>query len=189
MIADEGFGMRTPNTWMQIHDIDCKPLMTAKLIERRLVYNETLQYNGEEIKIRPYKSQYVVENAEPLMYFNDGTPAVQMVKVGKGRLYLCGFSLGYSYNETQNQAIVGFVENIFRSAGVDKYAYANKAEDLYEKRLRNGDKEIVFLFNNAETEKNIRLENEILSCGGDGQLNGDLWTLPAKGMGYVVVKK
>ena len=188
VIADEGFGMRAPNTWMQVYDIDCKPLMTARLKERRLVNGETLQYNGTEIKIRPYKSEYTVENAQTLMQFNDGTPAVQVVKIGKGKLYLCGFSLGYSYNETQNQAIADFAETIFRDAGVSKYQYANKTENLYEKRLQNGDKEIVFLFNNADVEKQIALDGEIISVGGDGQLSGNIWTLPAKGMGYVVIK-
>ncbi len=189
VIADEGFGMRAPNTWMQIHDIDCKPLMTARLKERRVVNGETLQYNGAEIKIRPYKSEYAVENAETLMSFNDGTPAVQMVEVGKGKLYLCGFSLGYSYNETQNQAIADFTEEILHAAGARKYAYANRAEDVYEKRLQNGEKDVVFLFNNGETEKKFAFEGEILTVGGDGNLDGNTWSLPAKGMGYIVVKK
>jgi hypothetical protein len=173
---------------MQVGDINCKPLMTARLEERRLVNGETLQYNGAEIKIRPYKSEYAVENAQTLMQFNDGKPAVQVVTVGKGKLYLCGVSLGYSYHETQNQAIADFAENIFRDAGASKYQYANNAENLYEKRLKNGDKDIVFLFNNAETEKQIALEGEIISVGGDGQMERGLWTLPAKGMGYAVIK-
>ncbi|MBR2623200.1 MAG: beta-galactosidase [Clostridia bacterium] len=188
VIADEGFGMRAPNTWMQVYDIDCKPLMTARLKERRLINGETLQYNGAEIKVRPYKSEYAVENAETVMRFNDGKPAVQVVNVGKGKLYLCGFSLGYSYNETQNQAIADFAEEIFRAAGVEKYQYANKAEGVYEKRLRNGDKEIVFLFNNGETEKKFSLQGQIVTSGGDGCLDGGVWTLPANGMGYAVIK-
>ena len=85
-------------------------------------------------------------------------------------------------------AIADFVEGILHTAGADKYPYAKKAEDLYEKRLRNGDKEIIFLFNNAETEKTIDLEGEVVSCGGDGMLSGKAWTIPANGMGYAVVK-
>ena len=163
--------------------------MTARLKERRVVNGETLQYKGAEIKIRPYKSQYAVENAETLMSFNDGTPAIQMVKVGKGKLYLCGFSLGYSYNETQNQAIADFTENILREAGAQKYVYADRLSGVYEKRLQNGDKEIVFLFNNGEVEKEFALDGEILAIGGDGKLNGSAWVLPANSMGYAIVKK
>ena len=44
------------------------------------------------------------------------------------------------------------------------------------------------MFNNADVEKQIALDGEIISVGGDGQLSGNIWTLPAKGMGYVVIK-
>ena len=123
-----------------------------------------------------------------VMSFNDGTPAVQVVKVGKGKLYLSGFSLGYSYNETQNQAIADFVEGILQDANVCKYAYANKAEGVYEKRMQNGDKDIIFLFNNGEEKKTVTLQGEILAVGGDGKLDGAAWTLPVNGMGYAVIK-
>ncbi|MBQ7948360.1 MAG: beta-galactosidase [Clostridia bacterium] len=189
VIADEGFGMRTPNTWMQVYDIDCKPLMTVRLRERRLVNGETLQYKGEEIKIRPYKSEYAVENAETVMSFNDGTPAVQVVKVGKGKLYLFGFSIGYTYNETQAKPLAAFMEELLQGAGVKKYALANNAEGVYEKRLANGDKEIVFLFNNGETEKSFDLQGDILSVGGDGSAEKNVLRVSANGMAYAVFKK
>ena len=37
IIADEGFGMRQPNTWMQPYDIDCASLFTSRMVERRFV--------------------------------------------------------------------------------------------------------------------------------------------------------
>lgn len=35
IIADEGFGLRTKNTWLQAYDVDFKPILNAKLKKRR----------------------------------------------------------------------------------------------------------------------------------------------------------
>lgn len=188
VIADEGFGMRAPNTWMQIGDIDCKPIMSARLLERRLVNGESLQFNGEKVNVRPYKSEYAVENAEVVARFADGAPAVQCVQVGKGKLYLFGFSLGCSYYIEQSKAYSAFLEEVLQSAGAKKYEYANCAEGVYEKRLQKDDKQIVFLFNNGETEKTFEMQGKILSAGGDGKAeNGKLY-VEANGMAYAVIK-
>jgi hypothetical protein len=189
VIADEGFGMRAPNTWMQIGDIDCKPIMNAKLLERRTCSGEALQFNGETIHIRPYKTEYRVENAETVASFADGTPAVQKVQVGKGQLYLFGFSLGYSYMMEPSNALLSFMDGVLQDAGVQKYAYANCKEGIYEKRMQNGDKDIVFLFNNDEKDKIFDLKGEILTVGGDCDLSGNALQVSANGMAYAVIKK
>lgn len=189
VIADEGFGMRTQNTWMQPYDIDCKPLMTARLKERRLLRGESFEYNGETIAIAPYKSEYNVENATVEMRFADGAPAMQSVQVGKGKLYLCGFSIGYIYNETQGKGLVDFMTTVLKAAGIQKYAFADSKQGIYEKRLENGDKEIVFLFNNGETDKSFDFGTQILAHGGDGAVNGTKLNVPTSGMAYAVIKK
>jgi hypothetical protein len=189
VIADEGFGMRAPNTWMRVGDIDCKPIMQAKLLERRVCNGEEVQFNGETVHIRPYKTEYCVENAETVASFADGTPAVQKVTVGKGKLYLFGFSLGYSYYMEQSNAYLSFMDEVLQGAGAKKYQYANKAEDIYEKRLQQGDKDIVFLFNNGEKDKTFDLKGEILTVGGDCDLSGNALQVSANGMAYAVIKK
>ena len=189
VIADEGFGMRAPNTWMQVGDIDCKPIMQAKLMERRACNGEELEFNGERVHIRPYKSEYYVMNADMVAAFADGTPAVQVVQVGKGKLYLFGFSLGYSYYTEQSNAYLSFMDGVLQDAGAKKYRYANCAEGIYEKRLQKDDKEILFLFNNGETDKNFTLDGEIIAVGGDGTRNGNVLQVKASGMAYAVIKK
>ena len=189
VIADEGFGMRAPNTWMQVGDIDCKPIMKARLLERRACNGEEVQFNGETVHIRPYKSEYCVENATTVATFADGTPAVQMVQVGKGKLYLFGFSLAYSYYMENSNAYLSFMDGVLQEAGAKKYRYANCAEGVYEKRLQQGDKDIIFLFNNGENAKTFPLEGEILSVGGDGELCGNTLQVSANGMAYAVIKK
>ncbi|MBR4942440.1 MAG: beta-galactosidase, partial [Clostridia bacterium] len=189
VIADEGFGMRTENTWMQPYDIDCKPLMTARLHERRLVFEEFIEYGGVKTKVRPYKSEYKVENAETLMRFADGTPAVQAVSVGKGKLYLFGFSLGYSYYETGADIWEEFMTNTLSSLGVKKYEYACAKEGVYERRMEKDGMEIIFLFNNGKENKTILLKEDVLASGGFGRVEGRNWEVPANAMAYVVTKK
>ncbi|MBQ8394138.1 MAG: beta-galactosidase [Clostridia bacterium] len=189
VLADEGFGMRTLNTWMQPYDIDCKPLMTARLKERRLMHGEALEYNGEKIRISPYKSEYAVEGATTEMTFFDGTPAVQSVSYGKGKLYLFGFSIGHSYFHTNSKALADFTEGVLNSANVSKYKFADSAKGIYEKRLENGKQEIIFLFNNTEAEQSFDLGKEILSVGGDGKAEGNTFTVKGNSMAYAVVMK
>ena len=189
VVADEGFGMRTQNTWMQPYDIDCKPLMTARLKERRMLRGETFDYNGETITIAPYKSEYNVENATVEMRFANGAPAMQSVQVGKGKLYLCGFSIGYSYHETQGKGLVDFMNTVFEAAGMQKYQFADTKQGIYEKRLQNGDKEIVFLFNNSDKDKSFDFGTEILAFGGDGAVNGTKLNVSTGGMAYAVIVK
>lgn len=189
VIADEGFGMRTPNTWMQPYDIDCKPLMTARMKERRLTYDEYIESGGYSAKIRPYKTQYHVENADVVMRFHDGSPAVQKVSYGRGELYLFGFSIGYSYYETNDRVWETMMETILTSCEVKKYAFADSDKGIYEKRLVNGDQEAVFIFNNSALEKQIEIGNDIVSVGAMGKVENRVVTIPAHSMAYVIMNK
>ena len=188
VIADEGFGMRTQNTWMQPYDIDCKPLLMARLRERRVAPNEYVEYKGESLKVSPYKTEYAVENAKTLLFFKDGTSALQKVGFGKGEIYLFGFSIGYSYYMNGGAVWKELIEELLQSVGVKKYAYADALNGIYEKRLTNKDSETVFLFNNTKAQKEFSFEDMILSCGGDGRLQDNRYVLPENSMGYVVVK-
>ena len=189
VLADEGFGMRTLNTWMQPYDIDCKPLCTARLRERRMMSGEALELDGEKIRISPYKSEYFVDGAQTEMSFLDGTPALQSVSVGKGKLYLFGFSIGHTYFHTQAKPLATFMENVLQTAGVVKYAFADSDKGIYEKRLDNGEQEIVFLFNNTEETQRFEFDREILSVGGDGNAVGNIFRVKEKSMAYAVINK
>lgn len=124
-----------------------------------------------------------------LTCFADGTPAVQAVQVGKGKLYLFGFSLGYSYYAEPSKSLMCFMEKALKESGAKKYPYANFAEGIYEKRLQKDGVETVFLFNNRETDKQFDLGKAALTFGGDGEVNGNTFTVAAHGMAYAVLKK
>jgi len=185
VIADEGFGMRTLNTWMQPYDIACKPILTARLTERRQV-EEEIAYGGLRSRFAPFKSQYAVENGTCHMRFADGTPALQSVAVGKGRLYLFGCSIGYSYYTTEDALWKALLADILKDSGAEKLPYSNQAQGICEKRMVAQGREIIFLFNNSTSEKTFEMPRTPLFVGGFGRPEGGKLHLPANSMAYVM---
>ena len=186
LIADEGFGLRQANTWIQPYDIECKPLMTARLKERRMT-GENITYKGESTKIAPFKSYYDVKDAETLMTFDDGVPAVQKTSYGKGSIYLFGFSVGYSYSLTKAKVWERLVGEILNEVGVKKLVYAD-GDMVYEKHLINGEDEIVFLFNNSNEEKRFVMQGTVVAHGADSTMDGNVLILPPMSMTHVVIR-
>lgn len=190
VLADEGFGMRQPNTWMNPYDIDCKPIMTARMRERRLIRDyEEVNVNGIVAKFKSYKTEYKVENAEEILTFKDGTPALQAVNCGKGKIYLFGFSPAYSYFSNGDKIWQEFIDNMMSNAGIKKYKYSDFENGIYEKRLTNGENEIIFIFNNSNEDKQFEIENKIIASGGFGNAKEKLLCVPKNSMAYVVTKK
>ena len=188
LIADEGFGMRQMNTWMQPYDVDCKPLFTARMRERRMVAEDFAEIDGELVAIRPYRTHYRHEGGETVAAWRDGSSAVQKFTYGKGKVYLFGFSIGYSYYTTGDLRLAKFAEKMLDEAGVRKNTLSDTLGGIYEKRLVNGEYEIVHLFNNTDVEKHFDLEKDLIAVGGHGTaLDGKL-AIPAHSMGYAVIK-
>lgn len=124
ILADEGFGMRQANTWMQPYDIDCKPLLNARMDERRICNGgETINFGEESAKIYPFKTTYDC-GGEQIMTFSDKASAVRKMTYGKGEFYLCGFSVGYSYLKTNDEFWLRFTGRIFEKAKITKNEYS-----------------------------------------------------------------
>lgn len=189
VIADEGFGMRQMNTWMQPYDIDCKPLFTSRMVERRFVCEDFAEIDGSLVRIRPYRTHYRHEGGETVASWQDGSPALQKFEFGKGKIYLSGFSVGYSYYESNDKRLSDLVEKMIADAGVEKNKLSDTLGGVYEKRLENGDFEIIHLFNNTDEEKRFDLASKIVAVGGYGALRGDEAVVPARSMAYFVVEK
>jgi hypothetical protein len=188
VIADEGFGLRQPNTWIQPYDIPFKPIAAARLLERRKTQGETVSFQGTQSTVFPYKSEYRIDGAETLVSLSDGTPALQKITYGKGAFYLSGISLGFSYQKTRSLLWEKLVDGLLTSIGISKYDYADNANGLYEKRLLCEDKEIIFLFNTSTQKKTIPLRGKILYCGVDGTIKNNLLSLPPLGIAYVITQ-
>ena len=189
IIADEGFGMRQPNTWMQPYAIDCKPLFSSRMQERRFVGEDFAEINGELVRIRPYRTHYLHEGGETVAGWRDGSSAAQKFTYGNGEIYLLGFSAGYSYYESGDSRLASFITNIIEEAGVEREAHSDALNGIYEKRLQNGSYEIVHLFNNTNEEKTFELESAIIAYGGHGCVKADKAVVPPHSMGYFVMNK
>lgn len=189
VIADEGFGMRTLNTWMQPYDIDCKPIMTARLLERRLVRHQPISVRGVTTQVGPYCSEYRVENGKTLLCFDNGVPAIQEVTYGNGKLLLLGFSLGSSYYDSDDSVWVAYFHDFAREINLSKYIYADYANDIYEKRLVGDGYQIVFLFNNSNEDRTIRMSEHVLCCSKENAFADNVLTIKAHRAVYVVVRE
>lgn len=189
IIADEGFGLRDLNTWMRVGDFNCKPLMTARLSERRKMYRreEYFDFMGERARIYPYKSEINVENAEVLAKFDNGLPAMHSVNYGKGKIYVSGVSIGYAYDVTEAAVWEKFLDSVMAKAGIEKYKFADVKNGIYEKRTQKGDNEIVFIFNCSPEDKTVDLEKNIIASGADAICEGTKMTVKAGDIGYAVI--
>ncbi len=189
IIADEGFGMRQMNTWMQPYDIDCKALFTSRMRCRRFVAEDFAQIDGSLVRIRPYRTHYRHEGGETVATWRDGSSAVQKFELGKGKIYLFGFSIGYSYYETNDKHLADFAEKIITEAGACKNKLSKTLGGIYEKRLQSDKYEIIHLFNNSDEEKSFDVEKPIIAFGGHGELKDGKAIVPKMSMGYFVVEK
>ncbi|MBQ9714499.1 MAG: beta-galactosidase [Clostridia bacterium] len=187
LLADEGFGMRQLNTWMQPYDIDCKPLLSARLTERRMTREEYVEIDGEKVSVSPYKSEYNAKEAQTIWSFADGTPALQKIAYGRGLVYLFGFSIGYSYHATGANALLAFVKSVLDGCGVSPYAYADVFNGVYERRLQKDDKEIVFLFNASNQAKNLRVAENIEKLVGGERIENGI-SVPAQEIAYFITQ-
>ena len=139
------------------------------------------------MRVSPYKSDYKVKNSYMVWSFADGTPALQSVEYGKGKVYLFGFSIGYSYNATGAKALLDFVKETLDGCGVKPYAYADVHNGLYEKRLQKDGKEIVFLFNASNEVKIVPVTEEIERLVGGAQTEKGI-SIPAQEIAYFITK-
>ena len=186
VIADEGFGMRTVNTWMQPYDVDFKPVLNARMRHRRLNSGATVSYKGKVGAVRPFKTQYATEDGEVLATFDDGTPALRKIEYGKGKFYFFGFSVGYGYYMDGAEIWTDIIGDILNETGIDGYKYSDVMGGLYEKRLVNGDKQMIILQNATDEVKTVRIEEEIIWTS-EGRM-ANVVSIPPKGTTRVIVK-
>ncbi len=187
--ADEGFGMRQSNTWMNPYDIAAKPLMSARMMFRHETKkNDFIEICGKKVAFAPYRTEYKAENADVLASFDNGVGASFSWNVGKGKVYLNGFSSGYSYFQTGDDAWLSLIEKIMNEAGIEKYKLGDCKNCIYERRMDYDGGEIVFIFNCSEKSVTFDLEAKIVSHGADAIIDGSKMTVNAGEIGYAVIE-
>lgn len=185
IIADEGFGLRTQNTWLQPYDIDFKPILNAKMLSRR-EKSAKVKCGNNIFETTPYFSHYRVEGGEVIARFDDGAPAAFKTALGKGFVYLFGFSLGYSC-ESNKDASAKLFNDILSPLAIAKYGYSNAKDGVYEQTMRSGDKQISVILN-ASNEPFELSTNDIVDFDKEFIKTDNKLTLPPLTSSYLVKK-
>ncbi len=185
IIADEGFGLRTQNTWLQPYDIDFKPILNAKMLSRR-EKPARVKCGDNVFETIPYFSHYRVENGEVIAQFDDGSPAAFKTALGKGFVYLFGFSLGYGceQNKTAAAKIFGDILNPLAPA---KYEFANAKNGVYEQDMVSDGRKITVILNASNDAIEIPSDN-VISCGAAMVKGEKSLTLPPLSSSFIVRK-
>ena len=188
LILDEGFAMRQQNTWINPYKLKCEALMNVWMKERRESV-EFANFEGKPVRLRPYKTEYKVEGATPIMYAEDGEPVIQKIQQGKGCIYLLGFSLGYGYYETNDVGYEEIFKHLTKCADLSKQTYSDCKNGIYEQVLEVGETEkITFIFNNSGQRKAFTVDDAVIVFGGDFVKGDDGYWLDNEQMGYVICK-
>ena len=189
VIADEGFGLRDLNTWLRVGDINLKPIINARLCERRFAARKEqyIELCGEKMLITPFKSELRVENAEPIARFENGLPAIHLIRSGSGKFYLSGVPIAYSYSKTEAQSIEKFISSIH--CGIKKKKFDDFNNGIYERRLISDKHTIVFIFNVSQQAITLDLECEILAFGADAIISESKMTVGPDRIGYAVINR
>ena len=188
LLLDEGFAMREQNTWMNPYELHCQDILSVRMRERRETA-EFAKYKEKAIRLRPYKSEYEVADAETMMTFADGKPALHKATCGKGIVYLSGFSIGYAYYETADETYEEMFEDLVREANLSKQVFADFKNGIYESVLEGDDAtKITFLFNGSEDEKAFGITETVVCFGGDFVFDGQKYILKNNQIGYIITR-
>lgn len=185
LIADEGFGLRDQNTWVNPYDIKCSGLFSARTVERRKD-DRTFIFNNKKFLSKGYHSVYKAKDSEILGTFSDGNPAIQRIKHGKGASYLFGFSLGYNAFTSNDDVLEEIMESIIDNK-VKKTKYSSINQGLEIRELQKGNESYFVLLNSSDKNQSIKIDRNVLSSFGDIKIENNKINIKPFGCGIVKV--
>ena len=186
LILEDGFGLRTENTWCQPYNIDTK--MMDAWLEFRIKEKKTLEFDGINDEFGPYTSVMRIKGAKTLGKFSDGEPAIQELSYGKGRIIVLGFSLGYTYSISHKDSSKEMLNKLIEKENISKKLYSNMDLGIEENRLTNKDEDMIFLFNTSDHPQQIEIKEEILEVCSENKLIGSTIELEPKSISVIKVK-
>ena len=186
VIADEGFGLREMNTWMQPYDIDFSAV-SARMRERRQTVSKAF-IGGTEILTAPFRTEYSVADAKTVAGFSDGAPAVVSVGFGKGRVYLSSFGIGYTYREYSDSSLARFIEDILLDAGVKADRFDDLDRGIYFRTAKSDDYTVNFVFNCSDAAYSVDVSEPPVALSHGATFDGNKISVEAKSVAYYVTK-
>ena len=188
LIADEGFGLRDLNTWVNPYDIKCGGLFKGRVYERRKDDREVI-YKDKKLLSKGYHCIYHVENAETLATFPDKEPAMQMIKHGSGRTYLLGFSIGYNAFQSNDELLNDVLNVLLSNAHIQKRKYSDIKNGLEVREVIKDNKSYLTFMNSSPSEQQVTIEEEILNSYGNIKADKNKVIIPAFECGILKVQK
>lgn len=186
LLLDEGFGLRDANTWVSPNNLGFDALFNARWNSRVRDYkdkNQTFILEGENVTIKPYRTDYEVENSVPIAKFNDSLPAISKVKSGKGEIILFGSSIGYSYAMFGENGWKKLVKKIF--SDIPKMECLGDEIITTVNEIPEG--ELKYIFNTSEKDIIISLEFNKIIFGA--KVNEGKLIINAGDVACVLIKK
>ena len=186
VIADEGFGLREMNTWLQPYDVEFSAVR-MRMRERRQV-RSTVLIGDTEVTTAPFRTEYALDGADTVLTFTDGTPAVISVDSGEGRIYLCSFGLGYTYRESADERLATFVTELLGRIGVSRDRADDFERGVYIRTAVSEKYAATFVLNCSDEPYTVTLR-EVPAVVSEGlALDGLTITAPPKTAGYYVAE-
>jgi len=179
LIADEGFGMRQQNTWMNPDGVACGKVLHAELTERR-AGTRKLVMNDFILDTSGYHSEYEVDDAKTLLRFADGKSAAQVRSLGTGRACLLGFSLGYSAHESHVGEWFRIFEELTCNVSLRHAAYGRFSDGIEERRLYRGNEQLLFLINSSGAVKTVGISERVKKTYGRGGIKDGCAVIPPR---------
>jgi beta-galactosidase GanA len=165
LLLDEGFGLREKNTWLT-NRVLFPNLIDAVWHNRVRDYkhkNESFTLDGERVTLKPYRTDYEVENAEVLATFDDSMPAIFKVNAGMGEIILLGASMGYSYAEFGENGWKKFVKKLFANIPTME----NYGNAIVTTVNETPDGELHYLFNTGKEDVKLACKFDKIIFGAE----------------------
>ena len=184
LIADEGFGLREMNTWMQPYDVEFSAAK-IRMLERRQTAS-TVIIGGNIENTSPFRTEYNVEGADIALSFSDGAPALLSVDSDKGRVYLSAFGLGYTYYSGESETLASYILDLLSALDIKPREDEKLSSDVFVRRLSDSDYNTTFIFNSSDKEYSLSVPEQPLTVGASAVSENGKITVPSRSIGYFV---
>lgn len=186
ILADEGFGLRKMNTWMQPYDIEISAFK-ARMRERRQKESEVI-IDGRKVQVGPFKTEYSVKEADVMVNFTDEKTAVWSTSYGHGKVVLFGFGLGYTLWKNPAPALASYLLDMFKKIDIIKNVNDHPERSLYTRVIEGEKYTTTFIFNCSDEPYVRKLNDSALSVGADAIITDGAINIPPKSIGYFVAE-
>ena len=186
IIADEGFGLREMNTWMQPYNVSF-PALRVRMCERRQI-SDAVALNGKSVITAPFKTLYAVDGANATINFVDGSPAIWESAYGKGRIYLCAFGIGYTYMQNMDDDLASVILDLLKKHDVNPKENALFNENICIRTAKSEKYTVNYVFNCSDETHTVNTNATPIAISSKASANGGTITVNPKSCAYYITE-